>query len=99
MEKLAELLKDKAFAAELMKQATAEDAQKFIAAKGVEVSLEDLQSIRAEILKQEQTGEELSDDQLENVAGGFNFTPFVNIAKTLITEVPNAIKEIKTLKW
>ena len=64
MEKLAELLKDKAFAAELMKQATAEDAQKFIAAKGVEVSLEDLQSIRAEILKQEQTGEELSDDQL-----------------------------------
>ena len=99
MEKLAELLKDKAFAAELMKQATAEDAQKFIASKGVEVSIEDLQSIRAEILKQEQTGDELNDDQLENVAGGFNFNPLITITKTLIQEVPSLIKEFKTLKW
>ena len=42
MEKLTEPLKDKAFVEEFFKQETAEDAQKFLASKGVDVPIDEL---------------------------------------------------------
>ncbi|MBQ7704553.1 MAG: hypothetical protein IJT73_03870 [Selenomonadaceae bacterium] len=68
-EKLNELLKDEAVVKELLQQETAEDAQKFLASKGVEISIEDLEKIQKALAAQDE-GEEMDDSQLENVAGG-----------------------------
>ena len=99
MEKLAELLKDKAVAEELMRQETIEDAQKFLASKGVDVTDEDLQAIRAEIQKQTSESDELNDDQLENVAGGVAVSTVIGIVSTVISAVPTVVELFKKIKW
>lgn len=70
-EKLKELLKDEAFVKELVEQETVEDAQKLLASKGVDISVDQLNEIRKGVAARVEEGEELSDEQLENVAGGF----------------------------
>lgn len=70
-EKLKELLKDEAFVKELVEQETVEDAQKLLASKGVDISVDQLNEIRKGVAARLEEGEELSDEQLENVAGGF----------------------------
>jgi hypothetical protein len=67
-EKVLELLKDKSFTEELGKAESAADAQKLFAAKGVDVSVDELLALRAKV-KQE-AGEELGDEELALVAGG-----------------------------
>ena len=69
-EKLEKLLQDEEFVKELLQQETAEDAQKFFAVHGVEISIDELNAIRKGIMARLDNSEELSDDQLENVAGG-----------------------------
>lgn len=70
-EKLKELLKDEAFVKELVEQETVEDAQKLLASKGVDISVDQLNEIHKGVAARLEEGEELSDEQLENVAGGF----------------------------
>lgn len=79
MEKLAELLKDEAVAKEFFSQPTAEDAQKFLASKGVEVTLDELNELRQAMVS-EVDSDELSDDQLDNVAGGVNWKKVAVVA-------------------
>jgi hypothetical protein len=67
-EKALELLKDKGFIEELGKTGSAQDAQKLFAAKGADVSVDELLALRAKV-KQE-IGEELNDEELALVAGG-----------------------------
>jgi hypothetical protein len=71
-EKLNELLKDEAVAKELVEQESIEDAQKFLAGKGVEVSVEEIEDLRKAVAVRAEGGEELDDEQLEQVAGGAN---------------------------
>jgi hypothetical protein len=67
-EKALELLKDKSFIEELVKTGSAQDAQKLFAAKGADISVDELLALRAKV-KQE-IGEELGDEELALVAGG-----------------------------
>ena len=67
-EKLNEILKDEAVVKELFAQETAEDAQKFLASKGVEISTKELEELRAAISTQAEG--EMDDEQLDKVAGG-----------------------------
>ena len=71
-EKFTALLQDEAFVKELIEQETVEDAQKLLASKGVEFTVGQINEIRNGVIARVGDGsEELSDEQLENVSGGF----------------------------
>lgn len=65
---LKEVLSDSKFAELLIQQETPEDVQVLLKEKGIELTLEDITSVR-NILEQQAEGE-LSEDNLENVSGG-----------------------------
>lgn len=66
--KIKEIFSDQAFVESLMEMENAEDVQAAIADKGIELTLNDIEALRAQLSN---TSEELSEDDLENVAGGF----------------------------
>ena len=104
MEKLTELLKDKAFAEEFFKQETAEDAQKFLASKGVDVTIDELNQLRDAIVTRldDSNGDELSDDQLENVAGGMAVATVAGIVAGVAGATSFGVAlfdKIKSWKW
>lgn len=74
MENVPEIVKDafadKEFVAALAKITTAEDAQKAFADKGIELSLEEVQQI-GDLMAQR---DELGEDDLDSVAGGWAIT-------------------------
>lgn len=67
-EKFMEALQDQEFAEKLLALETAEEAQAMLKEKGIEVSLEDLKAAAAYVGKS--ASGELSEDDLEDVAGG-----------------------------
>ncbi len=72
-EKLKELLKDETFVQGLAKQIQPEDAQAYFAAHGLDFTKDEiLQMGRALNLKvRQERGEELTEDELAEVSGGF----------------------------
>ena len=67
-ELLKEVLSDEAFAKSLIEMETHEDVQTALKEKGVDLSIEDIKAIQNLLVNQEDG--ELSEDDLENVAGG-----------------------------
>ena len=65
-EKLKELLNDQAFQDEMNNAATLEDAAKIMQQHGIQVTPEELQ----EIMTKMESEAELSEDELDDVAGG-----------------------------
>lgn len=61
---------DKEFVAALERITTAEEAQKAFAAKGIEMTLDEVQQIGNLMAQQDELGE----DDLDSVAGGFAIT-------------------------
>jgi hypothetical protein len=82
-EKLVELLKNEAIAKELLEKETAEDAQKFLADKGVDISIDEIENIRKGIISSAEEDEEIDDEQLEKVAGGFSISTAITVASTI----------------
>ena len=97
-EKLNELLKDESVVKELLQQETAEDAQKFLASKGIEISIEDLEKIQKILAAQ--SDDEMDDSQLENVAGGasLNVQVYNPILPGGIVNLPN-LRPINLNGW
>ena len=69
-EKLDELLKDEAFIEKLLNQENDTDVQALLAENGIELTLSDISAIKSGIEARLSDNEELSEDDLENVAGG-----------------------------
>lgn len=92
-EKFAALLKDKAVVEELLQQETAEDAQKFLASKGVELSIEEINNLKNFIA---QDGDEMDDSQLENVSGG---SWIGDTLKDVIVWVKNSVENNRRNRW
>lgn len=67
-EKLKELLNDQAFQDEMNNAATLEDAAKVMQQHGVQITPEKLQDIMAKVTSES----ELSENELDDVAGGLN---------------------------
>ena len=67
-EKIREVFSDEKFVKSLMELETPEEVQKALAEKDIDLSVEDIKKI-AELLQKKADGE-LSDDELESVAGG-----------------------------
>jgi hypothetical protein len=68
--KAKEIFSDAAFVTSLLKIETAEEVQTALKTKGLEVSLEEVKAIGAVLEKAAENGGKLSEDELENVAGG-----------------------------
>ena len=69
VEKIRELLADPAFAEEIKNCEKIEDFQAAFQRNGVEMTLQETDSVLLQVATA--NGEELSDEQLEQVAGGF----------------------------
>ncbi|MBQ9480082.1 MAG: hypothetical protein IJU71_11090 [Selenomonadaceae bacterium] len=76
-EKLEALMNDEAFVKDLLAQETAEDAQQFLAAHDIDMTIEELNKLQKKFAAQSADGE-MDDDQLEMVAGGRNIFQKIN---------------------
>ena len=80
VEKFLELLKDEAFAKDFANCASAEAMKELLDQNGVEFSMEEIDSLLIGIgtlaLKLEENNGELSEEELEMIAGGFSWTAF-----------------------
>ncbi|MBR1579511.1 MAG: ComC/BlpC family leader-containing pheromone/bacteriocin [Selenomonadaceae bacterium] len=68
--KFMALMEDDEKIRELFSQEDAAAAQKWLAAQGIELSIEELNTFRAKLLAKMEDNEEMDEDQLEQVAGG-----------------------------
>jgi lactobin A/cerein 7B family class IIb bacteriocin len=73
-EKLQEVFSNEDFVKELLSKETPEEVQEMLAEKEIDITIEEIKETRKILIKkaEQQTaeGEELTDDDLEDVAGG-----------------------------
>lgn len=69
-ERIKELLADEAFVAKLTELETPEEVVAAFKEKDVEVSVDDITNVKTQLEKMNESGGELSEDELEDVAGG-----------------------------
>jgi lactobin A/cerein 7B family class IIb bacteriocin len=65
-----EIFSDEAFTSSLLALETAEEVQSALSDKGLDLSLDEIATIRGSILTATTQGGELSEEQLESVSGG-----------------------------
>ena len=70
--KVQEIFSDEAFVSSLMEMETAEQVQAAVKAKGLDLSIADIEKVKAQLVSGKT--DELSADELEDVAGGFAIT-------------------------
>lgn len=70
--KFQELLENEAFVKEMLSKETAEEVQELFADNDVDLSIDEIHRMKEMLLRQEspEEAEELSEDDLETVAGG-----------------------------
>ena len=85
--KLKEAFSDEKFVQELFSLEEPEDARKKLAERGVEMSLDEVKALpkAIEVAQKQQSGEELSEDELDDVAGGCLGTVSVLVVSALQT--------------
>ncbi len=69
---IKEIFSDKAFVEALLGMETAEEVQAALKEKNLDLSIEDIENVQKALSAQESS--ELSEDEMENVAGGFAIT-------------------------
>ena len=74
MTRFDQLLADKKFVEQMLAQQTAEDVQKLFNDTGVDFTLEDVNEIGEQLNRAANSNEELSEEALEDVSGGFAIT-------------------------
>lgn len=71
-QEIVKLFEDKEFVEELISKKTVEDAQEFLSSKGIELTIEEVETLGKCIAEYEKHGE-LTDDVLEQITGGKGF--------------------------
>jgi len=103
--KLDELLKDESFILEMIEKETKEEVKALLAEKGVELPLEAVEALMKEVSKsvdEVMEAEALSDDDLEEVAGGKgNFNDFKKkVAAAIYNAREHIMKGVQAvIKW
>ena len=101
-EKIQEVFSDEAFLKEIFSKETPEEVQTILAEKDIELSIEDILTLRKIIEKKSNQGVELSDDDLEDISGGvvvigaIVYTVLPLIAVTIICD---AILDATNTRW
>jgi hypothetical protein len=76
-EKIKKIFADEAFVKELLSLDAAEEIQTLLKTKGIELDLDQIEKAKALVAKKlalVEAGEELGDDELDEVSGGFAIT-------------------------
>jgi len=87
-EQIKELFSDEVFVNSLFELDEPEDVQKALAAKGLNLSLEEISVIRNSL--QNENTDELSEDELESVSGGVAVTAVVGAIIIAVSAVAGA---------
>ena len=88
-ERIKEIFSDEAFVKELLSLDAAADIQALLKTKGIELDLDQIEKAKEIVAKKLAiiaAGEELGDDDLDDVSGGFAVTA-LGVASALITVV------------
>ena len=96
-ELLKEVLSDEAFAKSLIEMETPEDVQTALKEKGVDLSIEDIKAIQNLLVNQEDG--ELSEDDLENVAGGVDVDKIITGVVDGICKLGDAVHKWTRRRW
>lgn len=67
---IIKLMEDKEFVAKMLSQESAEDVQKLFLENGVDMTMEDVHTLGKMLDKLSESGDELTEDMLDDVAGG-----------------------------
>ena len=94
-EKINEAFSDKAFAEKVLALDTAEAVRAALLEKDIDLGVEDINEIKDLLVKHFEGGEELSEEDLEDVSGGCAACIAIGIISTLITVVDIAV----SLRW
>jgi len=97
-ERIKEIFSDEAFVKELLSLDAAEDIQALLNTKGIELDLDQIEKAKEIVAKKLAiiaAGEELGDDDLDDVSGGFAVTA-LGVASALITVVGIAANVVIT---
>lgn len=88
-EKMSKAFSDKAFAEKVLTLETPEAVREALLEKDIDLAVEDIIKIKDMLEKQFNGGDELSEDDLENVSGGALdfFNPIIDIIKPYIQPI------------
>ena len=84
---IKDALKDNNFVESLVKLEKPEDVQAAFKEKGVELSLDEINKIKTLMGKINEDSSELSDNELDNIVGGFDIGKFVVDATTVLADL------------
>lgn len=97
LDSIKNALKDNNFVEFLIKLETAEDVQAAFKEKDVELSLDEINKIKTLMRKISEDSNELSDNELDDVVGGFIIGPFIPNVIDALDEVLK--KPDVNIKW
>lgn len=105
-EKIQQVMSDQEFVKELLSLENAEDVQAKFAEKDIALSLDDIKLIKDTIIAKLESGStELSEDDLETVAGGVVAETVAAVAAVVgcviaaVAAIPSFIESIKRFRW
>ena len=94
--KIGEAFADKSFVERLSAAETPKEAQELLSAKGIELRLDDVRRLPDELERMRGNGDELTEDELEDVAGGMTYPVIgVVISEAVIRAVGANFKRIR----
>ena len=95
-EQLKKLFSDDAFVASILEMETAEEVQKSLADKGLELSLDEIAIIK-NTLNSEET--ELSEDELKNISGGADIPGIIASIADAIGKLGDYVDKWTRNRW
>ena len=104
-EKIQQVLNDQEFVKELLALDSAEAVQAKLAEKDLKLSLDEVKLAQEMIVKKLESGSELSEDDLETVAGGVVAETVAAAAAVaacviaVVAAIPSFIDSIRTHRW
>lgn len=98
-EKFNKLMEDEAFVDKLLAMETDKDIQAFLAENDVELSLEEIAAIKKGVEVRLSESEELSDDMLENVAGGSDVSDLITAVVDAVCSFGDSIHKWTRGRW
>lgn len=94
--KIGEAFADQSFIKRLSVAQTPEEAQALLSEKGIELSLDDVRRLPDELERMRGNGDELDEDELEDVAGGMTYPAIgIVISEAVIRAVGANFKRIR----
>lgn len=98
-EKINELFQDETFVENLLSKETDIEVKALLAENGVEISLEEISAIKKTVEARLENDSELSEDDLENVAGGSDVSDIITGVVDGLVKLGDAIHNWSRRRW